>query len=179
MLFATATLAACAAIPDDSPVVEQLDIETCATITRIGRPMELYRETFMADPAGRFAFLGPFETNQMGTRELFLWVAIPVEVEPNSVPLVTVNGKTLALGTPGRDAAFAGVGKSPYKIPSPWSAMYYFKIDASVVAALGGATDLSVQVLESTKAGTVSTLFAAKLEPGDTRLKDFAGTGKP
>ena len=64
-----------APLPDDAPVVEQLDPETGLTVARLGRPLELYRETFRKDTTERFAFLGPFETNQMGQRELFLWVA--------------------------------------------------------------------------------------------------------
>jgi len=76
---ASSMLGACAALPDDASVVEQLESETGVTITRLGHPIELYRETFLKDPAGRFAFLGPFETNQMGKRELFLWIAVPIE----------------------------------------------------------------------------------------------------
>ena len=47
---------------------------------------------FLQDPAGRFAFLGPFETNLMGQRELFLWIAVPVEPVADSVPVVEMNG---------------------------------------------------------------------------------------
>ena len=73
--FASSVLGACAALPDDASVVEKLEPETGVTITRLGHPIELYRETFLKDPAGRIAFLGPFETNQMGQREQFLWIA--------------------------------------------------------------------------------------------------------
>jgi hypothetical protein len=166
-------LGACAALPDDAPVVEQLETETGTTVARLGRPIELYRETFTQDATGRFAFIGPFETNQMGRRELFLWVAVPIEPVADSVPVVEVDGATLTLATPGRSADFAGVGKSPYKIPTPWSAMYYFKVDADLIARLGEATDLAVRVMETGKNGPVTTLFATKVQ-GDPRLKDFA-----
>src|SRR5262245_46693417 len=72
-LVAAALLGGCAAVPDDAPVVEDLDQETGITIARLGRAVELYRETFRQDSTGRFAFIGPFETNHMGTRDLFLW----------------------------------------------------------------------------------------------------------
>jgi hypothetical protein len=166
-------LAACAALPDDAPIVEHLDSETGTTVTRLGHPVELYRESFQREPAGRFAFIGPFETNLMGKRELFLWVAVPVELVPDSVPVVEVNGTALTLGTPGRKADFATVSTSPYKIPTPWSAMYYFKVDDALVARLGDATKLAVRVLEVGKDGPVKTLFA--LDPvADPSLKDFA-----
>lgn len=173
-LLAGVILGACAALPDDAPVVEQLDAEMGATIARLGKPMELYRESFVADPAGRFAFVAPFETNQMGTRELFLWLAIPIEIAPDTKPIVEVNGKELELGPLGRESTFAGVGKSPYKIPTPWSSMYYYKIDAAIVGQLGEARRIAVRVVETTKSGTQDTLFTAPVEAGDPRLKDFA-----
>ncbi|HEU4781296.1 MAG TPA: hypothetical protein VFS58_15550 [Steroidobacteraceae bacterium] len=168
-----ALLSACAALPDDAPIVEQLDTETGATVTRLGRPVELYRETFLQETAGRFAFIAPFETNLMGRRELFVWLAVPIEPMADAVPAVEVNGSELVLGTPGRAADFATLHKSPYKIPTPWSAMYYFKVDDAVVARLAEATHVAVRVLEASKNGPVKTLFAATIE-ADTRLKDFS-----
>lgn len=167
-----ASLSACAALPEDAPVMEQLDNETGVTIARLGHPMELYRETFQRNPAGRFAFLAPFETNQMGVRELFLWAALPVDIAEGTEPDIEVNGKQLALGKPGRQADFAGLRKSPYKIPTPWSAMYYYKVDQALVETLGGATTLSIRVTEKTKDGTTITVFASSVV--DSRLKEFA-----
>ncbi len=129
-------MASCAALPEDAPVMEQLDEDTGLTIARLGHPMELYRETFQRDPSGRFAFLAPFETNQMGSRELYLWTALPVDIAAGTEPDLELDGHKLALGTPSRDASAAGLRHSPYKIPTPWSAMFYYKIDADVVAKL-------------------------------------------
>ena len=173
--FLTMTLAAfsgCASLPEDSPVMEQLDPDTGITIARLGRPVELYRETFLQEPSGRFAFLGPFETNQMGSRELFLWLALPVDPAPGVEPIVEVNGATLALPQPARGAESAGLHVSPYKIPTPWSAMFYYKVDAALVARLGEASSLTIRITESTKDGTAKTLFASKVE--DSRLREFA-----
>ncbi len=139
--FAAMLIAACAALPDDAPVVENLDEETGLTIARLGRPLELYNETSSKDVADRFAFLGPFETNQMGNRELFLWVALPMENPGGSpAPTVLVDGAALELGEAGSNAEFAGLRKSPYRIPTPWIANYYFRIDRDIVARLGAAT---------------------------------------
>jgi hypothetical protein len=174
VLIAAASLAGCAAIPDDASVVEKLDTETGLTVARLGRPIEVFRETFLKDPSGRFAFVAPFETNQMGTRDLFLWVAVPIELtEQDGAPIVSVNGQELALSAPGRSADFAGLRKSPYKIPTPWSSMYYYRIDQSIATKLGEARDLSVRVTEPTRDGPVKTIFAAPIGD-DARLKDFA-----
>ena len=173
MSFA-ALMCACAALPDDSPVVEQLDPDTGATVTRLGHPVELYRDTFTQDQTGRFAFLGPFETNQMGARELYLWLAVPIETPQNAEPpVIEVNGKALALGAPARAADFAGLKQSPYKLPTPWSSTWYFKIDAATVGLLGDARDLAVRVAEGTKDGTVRTSFASQVS-ADPRLREFA-----
>src|SRR6478736_4149530 len=110
-------LSACAALPDDAPIVEQLDSETGTTVTRLGHPIEVYRESFVQEPTGRFAFIAPFETNLMGKRELYVWLAVPVEPVVDSVPVVEVNGSVLNLGTPGRSADYATLHASPYKIP--------------------------------------------------------------
>jgi len=87
-------------------------------------------------------------------------------------PVIEVNGAALPLASPGRDADFANLHKSPYKIPTPWSAMFYFKVDDSVVARLGDATDLAVRVLEPGKNAPVKAQFSLKIE-ADPRLKDF------
>jgi len=170
---AVALLGACAALPDDAPVVEQLDTETGSTVTRLGRPVEVYRETFLQGSAGRFSFIGPFETNLMGSRDLYVWLAVPIEPLPDAIPTVEVNGTVLTLGVPGRTADFAGLHKSPYKIPTPWSATYYFKVDEAVIARLGEATEVSVRVVEPGKNGPIKALFAVKFTT-DPHLKDFA-----
>ncbi len=170
----TALLAGCAALPDDSPVVEQLDPETGLTIMRLGHPLELYREAVRQERADRFGFLGPFEINQMGKREQFLWVAMPFEgdVAP-PVPTITVNGERLELGEAGRAPDFAGLHSPPYKIPTPWIASYYFHIDAELVARLGAAREISVNLREQTRNGQVDALYQLQLA-GDPRLREFA-----
>jgi hypothetical protein len=164
--------AGCATLPEDAAVVEQLDEETGLTVTRLGHPMELYRETFQRDPAGRFAFLAPFETNQMGTRELYLWMALPVEIAASTEPDLELDGHALSLGASSRSADAVGLRQSPYKIPTPWSAMLYYKVDRDVIAKLAAASTLTVRVNELTKDGSIITVFASTV--ADSRLKEFA-----
>jgi hypothetical protein len=171
---AIATLAACATLPEDQPVLEKLDADTGVTIARIGKPIELYREFAPNGHTDRFAYIAPFETNLMGQRATFLWVAVPVDPAlKDSPPGVDVNGTALALGAPGQSADFAGLTKSPYKIPTPWSVLYYFKADADVIAKLGESQRLVVRMPEASKTGTIEARFAFEVA-ADTRLKDFA-----
>jgi hypothetical protein len=170
---AAALLAGCAALPDDSPVVEQLDEETGLTIARLGHPIELYRENFRPDTSGKFAFIGPFETNSMGKRDLFLWVALPLEKPESQVtPVIRVNGTQLTLGAPGRNPDTAGLHQSPYKIPTHWIAMFYYPIDAAMVTTLGGAQNIDIQVTEDTPSGQLKTRYTGNIAT-DPRLKAF------
>jgi len=173
-LAGLALLAGCAALPDDAPFVEQLDEETGLTIARLGRPVELYREVFRADHTERFGFVGPFETNQMGKRDLFLWVAIPTEGDASPAPpTLSVDGTTLELGVPGRAPDFAGLRKSPYNIPTPWIATFYFRIADATVAQLGNAGSIALELTEDTRNGKVTARYTAQLAQ-DPRLREFA-----
>lgn len=173
-LGAAALLASCAALPNDAPVVEQIDEETGVTIARLGRPVELYQETTSRQNFGRFGFLGPFETNQMGKREMFLMIALPLDEksEPGR-PVLRVDGTELALGDMGRGAEFAGLKKSPYKLSTPWIAMFYFRAGDDTIARLGKGGHVTVRVTENTSSGQVDTEFQAETSE-DARLRDFA-----
>jgi hypothetical protein len=164
----------CAALPDDAPVVENLDPETGVTVARLGRPLELYRETARLDSSERFAFLGPFETNQMGKRELFLWVAVPMENPAGSAqPTIYIDNTALELGDAGKAADFAGLRSSPYRIPTPWIATYYYRINADVIARLAAAHDLSIKAVDQAAKGPLDLEYVAT-PAGDPRLADFA-----
>jgi hypothetical protein len=169
---AMALLSGCASLPEDQPVMEQLDTETGVTITRLGKPIEIFRETFLKQAPGRFGFFAPFETNNMGNRELYLWIAVPVEPAPNAEPTVSIDGNPVSLGKAGHDAGFAGLRKSPYRIATPWSAMFYYKIDAAIVEQLGKSSHLLVEIFEATKEGAAKIEFTAVIE--DERLREFA-----
>lgn len=172
--FALTVLGACASLPQDQPVYEQLDPDTGVTIARIGKPLELYRETVQNVYNDRFAFLAPFETNQMGKRERFLWLAVPVDPElSSSVPTLEVDGSALELGTAGRAADFAGLVKSPYKSPAPWSQLYYFRADDALIARLGAAQSIAIHSIEPAKNGTIATHYVLKVAD-DPRLREFA-----
>jgi hypothetical protein len=173
-VIASACLGSCAALPDDAPVVENLDPETGVTVARLGRPLELYRETVRRDSSERFAFLGPFETNQAGKREMFLWVAVPLENPANAAaPTVFIDNGALDLGAAGRAADFAGLRESPYKSPTPWIAMFYFRIDADVVSRLAAARDLRIRAVDQVKSGPLDLEYVAE-SAADPRLAEFA-----
>jgi hypothetical protein len=172
--LASVLLAACAALPDDAPVVEQLDPETGVTIARLGKPVELYVEPTRPGSTGRFGFLGPFETNQMGKREMFLMIALPLDEKSEAgTPALSIDGNAVALGDVGRDADFAGLRKSPYKLSTPWIAMFYFRTDDDTITRLANAGTITVRVTETTRDGTTESEFLVQ-PTEDARLREFA-----
>jgi hypothetical protein len=170
----TTLIASCASLPNDQPVVEQLDDQTGLTIARLGKPLELYRETFRKETAGKFAFLGPFETNQQGKRELYVWVALPLEDPAAEVtPVYLVDGKPLDLGSAGRTAESAGLRQAPYSIPTSWIAMFYYRVEHDVIARLGEAKSIRIETVENTRAGPLKTNYSIDIG-ADPRLGDFS-----
>ena len=147
-----ALLAGCAALPDDAPVVEQLDEETGVTIARLGHPIELYRETCRTGPTAA----SHFSVRSRPTR----WASASCTCgsrcrwkTPARRRATGDHGRMAPRSrsaSAGRSADFAGLRQSPYKIPTPWIAMFYFRVDADIVARLGAARDLGVQVSENT-----------------------------
>ncbi len=90
-------LGGCAATPTE-PVTERLDPDTATTVMILNRPIELLSQNKhdrqQMDP---FAYLAPFETNRMGTRDLFLWVSTPQAIGTLTAPQVLCNGQPLNL----------------------------------------------------------------------------------
>lgn len=171
-------LGACASMPDDQPVVENLDAQTGVTVMRFGRAMELIREAAVRDPASRFAFIGPFETNRMGERDLYLWLAVPTEA-PESVNLtVEVGGTPLPLGAAGRTAEFAALRDSPYRIQTPWFATFYHRLDAQGLQRLRDAGQIVVRMTETTRDGPAEAVFVADTA-GDPRFAEFSRRHAP
>lgn len=134
-------LAGCAAAPLNAPQ-ELLDDATGTTLTRLAKPVELTSIEPRGANADPFAYLAVFETNRMGDRRMYLWIAIPDEQKRGAVPALAVDGSRLKTGAPLADVGVTGLARWPYAEPAPWSAIHVFQIDASQLAALTAAREL-------------------------------------
>lgn len=139
----TLQLAGCAsALPE--PESERLDTTTGTTLTVIPKPIELVVEQARGGRNDPFAYLAPFETNRMGSHELFLWVSAPQVAGPLGVPQVFCGESPMALekfeGTP-RDM---GLSSDPYKMPAPWSVQWYFRLSGEVLDCLASTPRIRV-----------------------------------
>lgn len=148
-LLASASLApllgGCAAVPDNA-VAEQLDERTGTTVTRIERPIELVSTEPRGNNTDPFAYIAPFETNRMGERQLYLWVAVPDERGGARPPVVLAGSETLRMVPRGSDAQALALGAFPYPNPAPWSAIQAYAIDEATLRTLAGATSIDVSV---------------------------------
>lgn len=131
MLFA----AGCATVPD-KPVEEVLDESTGTSLTRLARPIELLTAAPRGPNADPFAYVAPFETNRMGQRRAYLWLAFPDERGESPEPSLSIADRAITLGAR-RTERDAGLAAWPYERPAPWSRVFVYDVEVGTLRALG------------------------------------------
>ncbi len=163
--FNAGLLGGCASAPT-SAIREQLDERTGTTITSLGKPLQLLAQQARGPGADPFAFVGSFETNRMGQRRLYLWLAVPNESRSEVQLSVSVDaGKPLPLGAAVAEPAAAGLARYPYDAPTPWSLVQAFELDESALRLLAAARRVQIDARYS--GGTEPVAFNADVEPAD------------
>ncbi len=138
-------VSACAVAPLPNTAVEQLDPETGITVTRLLRPVE-FTVTDGRGPAGDpFGYLGVFQTNRMGARAEYLWIALPVEGEALSPPSIELDDVALELPPATNNPALANLKTSPYPTPAPWSRPHFYPIEPGVAERLAAAQRVAIR----------------------------------
>ena len=138
---------------------EALDPGTGTTVTVLPRPVELLAEFGHDDPSAIFAYIAPFETNRMGERALFLWVATPPTQDPAPQPRVRCEGELLSLSLHDGELKDIGLSRPPYEAPVPWSTQWYFRLPEEALRCLAGARRIA---LEAGSEGDTSAQFSAE-----------------
>jgi hypothetical protein len=136
-------LAGCATAPTEADT-ERLDTKTGTTLTVMPKPVELIVDKARGTKTDPFAYIAPFETNRMGSHELYLWISAPQVAGPLGVPKVYCGETPIALE--GYEGSMADVGLSspPYKMPAPWSRQWFFKLPGEVLDCFASATRIRV-----------------------------------
>jgi hypothetical protein len=143
LALASLQLTGCATAPEETQS-ERLDENTGTTLTLMPKPVELIAEQTHGAKSDPFAYVAPFETNRMGSHELFLWVSAPQPGAPLSVPQVYCGNDRLPLEKIEGAPKEMGLSSPPYKVPAPWSAEWYFKISGEVLDCLASASQIRV-----------------------------------
>jgi hypothetical protein len=137
------TLAGCATVPAEEEG-ERLDPNTGTTLTLMPRPVELVIEKARAANTDPFAYVAPFETNRMGSHELYLWVSAPQAAGALSVPQVYCGNDVVPLDKFDGTLKDMGLSNPPYKAPAPWSAQWYFKVSGEVLDCFASAPRIRI-----------------------------------
>jgi hypothetical protein len=137
------SLAACATAPVERET-ERLDPNTGTTVTVMPKPVELIVDRTTGAKTDPFAYVAPFETNRMGSHELFLWVTAPQVAGELAVPKVYCGDQLVTLDRYQGTMGDVGLSSPPYKAPAPWSAQWYFKLSGEVLDCFATTTRISV-----------------------------------
>jgi hypothetical protein len=140
----SAALGACASTPSQ-PVVERLDPDTATTLAVINTPVELLSESGRGATGDPFAYIAPFETNQMGKRALFLWMSAPAPEGTKLDPQLLCDGQPLALQPVDDDSARLGLSHAPYAPPAPWSLHWYVQLPPDALKCLASAQTITLE----------------------------------
>jgi hypothetical protein len=144
LAIAIATALAGCATPVTDEDSERLDTNTGTTLTVMPKPVELVVDRGRGPKTDPFAYVAPFETNRMGTHELFLWVSAPQVAGPLGVPQVFCGETPVTLEKFDGTLKDVGLSNPPYKAPAPWSAQWYFRLTGEVLDCFATASRLRV-----------------------------------
>ena len=152
-------LTGCATAPAD-PLSDRLDSQTATTVTVLHSPVELVADTPRGKNGDPFAYVAPFETDQMGERALYLWISAPQIAGPLAEPKVSCDGRQLSLQALSGDLAEFKLSRPPYNAPAPWSAQWYFKLPQESLQCLSTAQGIALET-QATQGATEPERFSA------------------
>jgi hypothetical protein len=167
-LAGVAILTACAVEPTEDEK-QRLDTNTGTTVTVMPKPVEFIVDRTRGPKTDPFAYLAPFETNRMGTHELYLWVSAPQVAGPLDVPQLFCGEQAVKLEPANTSLKAMGLSNPPYKLPAPWSAQWYFKLPGEVLDCLATAKHLRIVTQSAQEEPDQFTAEA----PALTGLSDF------
>jgi hypothetical protein len=126
-------------------VLEALDAGTGTTVVRLDAPVELIADAPAVRGTEPFAWLAPFETNRMGERHLYLWVATP---QPASSMALRVRCGELVLApeAPALTPAALSLSRMPYRNPAPWNVETLLPLPANWLECLAGSARLAIDL---------------------------------
>jgi hypothetical protein len=138
-MFLWLTLSGCTTAPTEAES-ERLDFNTGTTLTLLPKPIELIVDNARGTNTDPFAYVAPFETNRMGSHEVFLWVSAPQVAGPLGLPQVFCGETVMTLEKFDGTVRDMGLSTPPYKAPAPWSAQWYFRLSGELLDCLASAT---------------------------------------
>jgi len=146
MIALVVLLAGCVSAPS-APVRDKLDADTGSTVTVLKDPLELVNAPEHRGGRGiEFAYLAPFETDQMGAHTLLLWVLVPNDVSTSSPPVIHCDDKPVELSVRAGGLGELDLAEPPYEAPYPWSTSWYFALTDPALACFAQAHVVTLEI---------------------------------
>lgn len=136
---------ACATVPS-APVQDKLDSKTGSTVSVLPDPLTLLTSGYVGARAGAFAYLGPFEVDEMGKRTLYLWVLLPETVSASVAPVIQCDGNVVDLAQQHGSLAAMGLAEPPYEPADPWGTQWYFALSDAALVCLAHAHLIALEI---------------------------------
>jgi hypothetical protein len=166
-------LCACAAAPGPA-VHDRLDAKTGSTVSVLPEPLELLTSGYIGTHTGAFAYLGPFEIDQMGARTLYLWVLLPHDISSSVAPVIHCDDAAVTLPLQAGGLAAMGLAESPYAPPDPWGPQWYFALDDTTLVCFAHAREITLDIPNAKGELMHFTAESAKNATGFPVLETFA-----
>jgi hypothetical protein len=166
-------LAACATT-ESGPVQDKLDAKTGATVSVLPDPVTLLTSGYLGARSGAFAYLGPFEVDEMGKRTLYLWVLVPKDVSTTVVPVIQCDGHILDLPLHKGSLADIGLAEPPYEPLDPWGTQWYFSLTDAALVSLAQAKVILLEIPDAKGDPLGFQVESAKNTTGFPELQAYA-----
>jgi len=166
-------LCACATAPGPA-VNDKLDAKTGSTVSVLPEPVELLTSGYIGTHTGAFAYLAPFEIDQMGARTLYLWVLLPHDISSSVVPVIHCDDAAVTLPLQSGGLGAMGLAESPYAPPDPWGAQWYFALDDATLVCFAHAHKITLDIQNAKGEPVRFTAESAKNATGFPVLESFA-----
>ena len=145
--------AGCAGTGD--PILQRLDPETGATITRASAPFVMYRDMSAQSAFGRqYVYVGPVQVNSMGERRHYLWLGIwgtsdatdrGETMRDFESIVVYANGEPLGLEVSGWTPGSIGASDSIYPQPVASAVSGYYRVTVDQMRLIAESSDLEIR----------------------------------
>ena len=139
-------LTGCTGLPPEQRggVQQVLDEQTGTTVTRLAKPLELTVTVSPGPAKDPFAYLSPFQTNRMGQRADFVWLAVPADGALAAAPVIRADGEIVQLGKMSASPELAELKTAPYRTPAPWSQQFFAIAPDAAIAQLAAASRIEI-----------------------------------
>lgn len=137
------------------PVLQRLDPETGATITRASAPFVMYRDMSAQSAFGReYVYVGPVQVNNMGERRHYLWLGIWGTSDANDRGdtmrdfesiVIYANGEPLGLEVSGWTPGSIGASDSIYVQPVASAVSGYYRVTIDQMRLIAESRDLEIR----------------------------------